>query len=60
MEGNVYICHWKKSKGLYKLWVMDRVELTVTNESFREAEEKMWEMQLHHFGRLTDTSPQCL
>jgi len=50
MEGNVYICHWKKSKNLYKLWLKDHVEISVSDESFREAEEKMWELICLRFG----------
>jgi hypothetical protein len=44
MEGNVYHCCWKKVRKQYKLWLNDRPDISTEDESFRAAEEKIWEL----------------
>src|SRR5258706_12394453 len=44
MEGNIYLCCWKKGPGHYKLWLKKHPDVTVAGESFQSAEEKMWEL----------------
>jgi hypothetical protein len=44
MEGNVYVCTWKKSKKQYVFALKNYPKIAASDESFSCAEEKIWEL----------------
>ena len=44
MEGNVYVCCWKRLRKQYRLWLKKLPDIFASDESFRFAEQKMWEL----------------
>jgi hypothetical protein len=44
MEGNVYLCYWKKEHGQYNLSLKKHPDVSVSGETFQSAEEKLWEL----------------
>ncbi len=50
MEGQVYLCGWKKSRGKVGMWLIDRPELRVEGDNFEATQEALWELALDQFG----------
>jgi predicted RNase H-like HicB family nuclease len=43
-EGKTYVCNWKRTDSGYEVWVARRRALIAQGATFREADQKLWEV----------------
>lgn len=46
MEGQVYLCSWKKEKNGYSIWLKDKSDVRVSSSTFQKARDLMFEKLL--------------